>query len=232
MRPDPDIKIYEDLLHENYSQLNYERGLAAWFMRKSHQWSEKKYVREDHFSTVLEVGAGTGIHIQQVRHAFDQYIISDIDDRYLKTADVDDVSNFKIVVATEDATNLSFPDNSIDRLIAAHVLEHLPNPHLVLKEWHRVLKPGAAMTILLPCDPGIAWRLGRCLGTRPKDLELAIEYDYWMAREHINSITNLVSLIRYYFDDLEENWLPSLIPNIDINLFYICHIRVSKTRIF
>ncbi len=226
MRQDPDQQTYGDSLYESYNQLNYEKGIAAWFMRKSHQWSEKKYSKDNHFSKVLEVGAGTGAHFQEVRHTFDQYIISDVDDQYLKRLQIKEPHTSKIIVATEDAAKLSFSENSIDRLIAAHVLEHLPNPHLVLKEWYRVLKPGAVMTILLPCDPGMAWRLGRNFGPRPKNLELRIEYDYWMAREHINSITNLISLIRYYFSDIEEIWRPSRIPNIDINLFYICHIAV------
>ena len=83
MRADPDPKANEDFLHKNYSRLNYERGLAAWFMRKGHRWSEKKYSQANHFSNVLEVGAGTGAHIQEVKHTFDRYIISDLDEEFL-----------------------------------------------------------------------------------------------------------------------------------------------------
>jgi ubiquinone/menaquinone biosynthesis C-methylase UbiE len=32
---------------------------------------------------------------------------------------------------------LSYADNSFDRLIAIHVLEHIYQPHLALKEWVR-----------------------------------------------------------------------------------------------
>ncbi len=53
MRQDPDQQTYGDSLYESYNQLNYEKGLAAWFMRKSHQWSEKKYSPDNHFSKVL-----------------------------------------------------------------------------------------------------------------------------------------------------------------------------------
>ena len=228
MRPEPDSENYQEMWHQHYADLNYGKGLAAWFMKQSHKWSEERYSEGNHFPIVLEVGAGTGIHIQHVRHSFDKYIVSDVDDRHLKQVIFDNQKNGEIIVAKENATNLSYPENSVDRLIAAHVLEHLPNPHLVLREWYRVLKHGAIMTLVLPCDPGLAWRVGRNFGPRAKDEKLGIPYDYWMAREHINSITNLGSLIRYYFEELEENWRPFFIPGSDLNLFYICHITIAK----
>jgi hypothetical protein len=47
-----------------------------------------------------------------------------------------------------------------------------------------------------------------------------------MAREHVNAINNLVSLVRYYFRNVSEEWLPFRIPSMDLNLFYVAHIRV------
>jgi ubiquinone/menaquinone biosynthesis C-methylase UbiE len=133
-------------------------------------------------------------------------------------------------IACEDATRLSFPDDSFDRVIAAHVLEHLPAPNLALREWVRVLRPGGVLTLVLPCDPGIAWRLGRRLGPRSRFERAGIAYDYWMAREHVSAIDKLVAYVRYFFADVEERWLPLRIPSIDVNLFYIAHARIPKER--
>jgi phosphatidylethanolamine/phosphatidyl-N-methylethanolamine N-methyltransferase len=129
-----------------------------------------------------------------------------------------------VAVAREDVTRLSFGDASFDRLIACHVLEHLYRPHEVLREWHRVLRRGGTMSILLPCDPGLMWRLGRSFGPRANAERSGIEYDYWMAREHVNPIGNLVTFIRYYFPAVRETWYPARIPSTDLNLFYLCHI--------
>lgn len=50
-----------------------------------------------------------------------------------------------------DAEHLeSIPDASFDFLIAAHVLEHLPNPIRALEEWCRVVKPGGLIYVVLP----------------------------------------------------------------------------------
>ena len=84
MRQDPDQQTYGNSLYESYNQLNYEKGLAAWFMRKIINGQRKKYSQDNHFSKVSEVGTGTGSHFQEVRHTFDQYIILDVDDQYLK----------------------------------------------------------------------------------------------------------------------------------------------------
>ena len=60
---------------------------------------------------------------------------------------------------------------------------------------------------------------------RHKAVAKGMDYDYVMAREHINSINNLVSLIQYYFEQTRERWYPFYLPSMDINLFYCCHIR-------
>src|SRR3546814_5800995 len=98
----------------------------------------------------------------------------------------------RLRLAREDATRLSLADGSVDRLIACHVLEHLHHPHDVLREWYRVLRKGGVLSILLPCDPGVLWRVGRMFGPRANAERAGIEYDYLMAREHVNPINNLV----------------------------------------
>jgi hypothetical protein len=47
-----------------------------------------------------------------------------------------------------------------------------------------------------------------------------------MAREHVNPINNLVAFVRHYFPDVRDQWLPLRVPSMDLNLFYIAHIRV------
>ena len=127
-----------------------------------------------------------------------------------------------------DACHLEFEDDGFDRLIATHVLEHLERPWEVLREWHRVVKPGGVISLILPCDPGLGWRLGRQLVARGKFVKAGMEYDYWMAREHINPINNLVALLRYYFPERQESWAPLRIPSMDLNLFYLAHLKVQK----
>lgn len=62
-----------------------------------------------------------------------------------------------------DAADLSqFPDSSIDRIYASHVLEHfhygIDNQLLrVLREWHRALKPGGKLMVGVPDLRTLCW---------------------------------------------------------------------------
>lgn len=227
MRPDPDPQAYQQRLDASYGARNYGGSLAARMMRRGHALLERPFDADAFFPTVVEVGAGAGEHFPQVRHRFDRYFLTDLNPVRLAVARAalpcDQAA--RVTVASEDARRLSFDDESVDRLIACHILEHLPDPHAVLREWHRVVRPGGVLSILLPCDPGLLWRTGRALGPRTAAKRAGIEYDYWMAREHVNGIGNLVTLIRYYFDAIDETWSPAKLPSVDLNLFYLCQIR-------
>lgn len=221
---EPDYSKYIDNWSKIYNEANYKSGLSSYFLSKSHAWAEEAFDKKNHFKDVLEVGGGNGQHVKHIRHTYDKYIISDLNVSMLENYQS---NNPKIKIEQQDATNLSYEDNSFDRLIATHVLEHLPSPHLVIREWVRVLRPGGILTILLPCDPGMAWRLGRFAIPKRIFEENGIDYYYMMAREHINPISNLQYLINYYFPKNKQVfWRPSYIPSIDANLFYICHIKV------
>jgi len=49
-----------------------------------------------------------------------------------------------------NANDLPFKDNSMDFIIALHILEHCAEPVFVLKEWLRVLKPGGKLGVVVP----------------------------------------------------------------------------------
>jgi SAM-dependent methyltransferase len=49
-----------------------------------------------------------------------------------------------------DAYRLPFPDASFDKVIAAEVLEHLPDDERAFAELDRVLKPGGALAVTVP----------------------------------------------------------------------------------
>lgn len=48
------------------------------------------------------------------------------------------------------AYSLPFEDASFDRVIAAEILEHLPEDGLAMAELHRVLKPGGLIAVTVP----------------------------------------------------------------------------------
>jgi SAM-dependent methyltransferase len=53
-------------------------------------------------------------------------------------------------VVNGDAVGLPFPDNTFDRIIAAEVLEHIPDDQAAMAELARVLKPGGTLAVTVP----------------------------------------------------------------------------------
>lgn len=220
---DPAWLRQRELFAAGYDEANYSSPLQRFIMGASHRLTERVIPATAHYGRVLEIGAGTGEHFPHVRHGFDEYVLSDIDPAALEVAKrkLSSQPSGTVRFDTVPTDGLPYPDDSFDRLIATHVLEHIYQPHLVLKEWSRVVKKGGVLSILIPTDPGLAWRLGRHLGPRRNALRRGIAYDYVMAREHVNPCNNLVALMRHYFPRRQERWWPTPIPSIDLNLFFL-----------
>jgi phosphatidylethanolamine/phosphatidyl-N-methylethanolamine N-methyltransferase len=227
---DPAWIDYQRRFAEVYDDLNYDRSLRGWAMRAGHRLAERGIEPATHYRHVLEVGAGSGEHAVCVRHGFERYTLLDAHPRVLEIARRRLGADPRFDFVAGDAARLDWPDRHFDRLIATHVLEHIAHPHRVLHEWARVVRDGGLLTVLIPTDPGIAWRLGRELGPRRDALRRGIAYDYVMAREHVNPCHNLVALLRHQFAERREAWWPLPVPAIDLNLFFVVNAVVRHPR--
>jgi len=87
------------------------------------------------------------------------------------------------------------------------------------------------ISIASPCDNGFLWRFGRYIlkKTYHKARGVSeVDYNYLMAKEHINTIFQIISVLKKKFDIQKELYLPFRIKIIDINLIHICHIIKKK----
>ena len=210
---------FETLWLGNYETANYGPSLSGRVLSWTHSIVETDTKLAEAYDTILELGVGTMAHFPTVRHGFSRYIASDHDPKvidWLETREWDD----RIEIQKLSGASLPFDNNSIDRLIATHVLEHVPDPVSALQEWVRVIRPGGVLSLILPCDPGLAWRFGRMLGPRRKAEQAGLPYDYYMSVEHVNAIFNLRSIIQHHFPNRRERWWPLRLPAPDINLIY------------
>ncbi|HSV41252.1 MAG TPA: methyltransferase domain-containing protein [Nocardioidaceae bacterium] len=119
---------------------------------------------------VLDMGCGAG------RHAFEMYRRGA--DVIAFDMDADELSNVSELFAAMreagevplgaeadikqgDALNLPFPDGEFDRIVAAEVLEHIPDDEGAIAELARVLRPGGTIAITVPrwLPEKICWAL-------------------------------------------------------------------------
>ena len=215
-------EVFKDLASKYHTHLY--TGLYGYAMRYCHRQLEN-FNREKKYSKVLEIGAGDAPHIDYLKHDYDEYFIAETSSYAIEL--YKEMKNIKVY--SYDGVNLPFEDNFFDRIIISQCLEHVNEPEKFLFEMMSKLKVGGILSISLPTDPGLLWRLGRLIikyFISKKTLNISKEeYEYINATEHINSIFNLISLIKYNFkNQIDESFLPFRIKLADLNLFYNVHI--------
>ena len=212
----------------HFKQKNYEEylynGFLGFLFKYQHKKLSPSYLRNK--EKILEIGPGFEPHIKFVKLKFSQYYCLEINTseelrEYYK-------NNFSdIIFDNYDGKKLNFPDNTFDRIIISHTLEHIPDFENFINEMLRVLKKGSFISIASPCDNGFLWRLGRFFLKktyhRAKGIK-EIDYDYIMAKEHINTIFQILSVLRKNYFIKKEIFLPFRLKIVDLNLIHICHI--------
>ncbi|GGO05159.1 methyltransferase [Microbispora rosea subsp. aerata] len=127
---------------------------------------------------VLDLGAGGGRHAFEVLRRGADVVAFDMDAAEMenvaamfaamdKEGEVPAGATGETVVG--DALDMPFPDASFDRVIAAEVLEHIPDDMAAMREIVRVLKPGGRAAITVPSflPERICWALSEDYHTAP-----------------------------------------------------------------
>ncbi len=215
-------KIFKKLT-SRYNNHAYT-GLMGYFMKKCHQDLERKNFPKK-IKKVLEIGAGDSPHYRFINHHYEKYFI--LETTKIKTSYYKD--NPKVISKKYNGKRIPYKNNFFDRIIISHCLEHINHPEHFLFEMMKKLKKGGILSISLPTDPGLLFRLGRfylkIFSIKKKYKITPLEFDYMNATEHVNSIFGLNSIIKYNFEgSLSESFIPFRIKSFDLNLFYNVHI--------
>lgn len=122
---------------------------------------------------ILDIGCGVG---HRVKRDGNEWVGLDISPQELATARrAHPYAEF----IEGDAQVLPFGAADFDRVQVYHLAEHLPDPRAMLREAHRVLKPGGIFEIEYPNGFGIEERFNRLAGR----LEHAPGWD-WTRYDH------------------------------------------------
>ena len=210
-------------LNSNFEKVNYS-GMSGYLFSLGHKNLEKNLEKSE-YKNVLEIGAGTEPQLKYINHKYNKYTVLEMSDYAIEHLQK---KYKKIHILKYDGVNLPFSDNSFDRIILSHCLEHIQNFEVFLEILMKKLKRGGVLSLSQPTDPGFLWRFGRYLrqAITLKDRKSREEYYYIMANEHINSVFNIFSVLKYkYKYKMKESYVPFKIKSLDFNLFYNVHIK-------
>ena len=219
-------------LHE---EIHYGREVG-WASNFYHKKLEK-FANSNKYSSVLEIGAGSGEHLSFVHHEFSKYYVTDIalptpTPDVIKLIDTYKINGISIILQVENAEKLTFESSTFERVVVSCVLHHLDRPLECLYELRRVAKNGGLVSIYIPSDPGMFYRILKHIfsGRAYRKFFSKQELDFLRNVEHRNHVASLSAMIRGVFSDdlVDVKTFPFFLTSWNTRLFQIWNITIMK----
>jgi phosphatidylethanolamine/phosphatidyl-N-methylethanolamine N-methyltransferase len=226
---DPEL-IVRDWYDNHYSQVSATAD-GSFFSTYMHRAMEHRFDEHDSFDRVLEVGGNRGEHVAFVRHRFSDYLLTDLYPPKLIPALAADP---RIRTEVCDVSDIPEPSGSFDRVIATCLLHHVDSPFKAAQEMRRVAAAGGNITILVPTDPGLAYRAGKALtsGREARRAGLGERHRLLGALDHPNHFSSIKEQLRHVFRDdrLSIDWRPWRVPSLSLNAFTVFTVTKSASE--
>jgi SAM-dependent methyltransferase len=206
-------ELADDFMKHWHEVLPQRFGIIENF---NHKYPLRHLPNEPRWRT-LELGAGIGAHLEFEPLERQDYHCIEL--REAMAAEIRRRFPSVSTVTGDCQKRIPFEDNYFDRIVAIHVLEHLPDLPSAIAEVHRVLKPNGIFSVVLPCDPGLAYELARKISAeRIFKARYRMPYRWFVRREHINSPAEILQVLKRHFSIFDKVYYPLGVPVMNANL--------------
>ena len=173
------------------------------------------------FRATLEIGAGLGEHIHYERLSPEQernYYALEL--RENMAAEIRKSFPRVQAIVGDCQARLDFPDGFFDRVIAVHVLEHLPNLPAAIREAHRLVnKATGQFLVVIPTEGSPAYGFARKISAeRVYRKHYGGDYAWFYRREHINVPAEILEELAPWFTVEARSYFPLKVPFVWCNL--------------
>ncbi|HEY8749338.1 MAG TPA: methyltransferase domain-containing protein [Tepidisphaeraceae bacterium] len=173
------------------------------------------------FHRTLEIGAGLGEHLDYEKLTPEQERDYYAVELRQNMTDALQARFPRIKAVTGDCQQrLDFPDAHFDRILAVHVLEHLPDLPAAIREMYRLCdKSTGVFSVVIPCEGSLAYTLARRISAqRIFEKRYNQSYRWFIEREHINLPHEILAELRPYFTIEQRSFFPIPLPIVAGNL--------------
>jgi hypothetical protein len=187
--------------------------------RFNHSYSVKTAPPD--FRRTLEIGAGLGEHLAYERLTPEReqnYYTLEL--RENRSAVIRRRFPRVQTIIGDCQERLPFEDGAFDRVLAIHVLEHLPNLPATAREVYRLCdKQRGVLSVVIPCEGGLAYGLARRVSAqRLFEQRYKMSYKWVIEREHVNRPREIFEELAPYFTTAHRTFFPLRVPLIFCNL--------------
>lgn len=211
-------KIRDDFMrhwHEKLGSTNAFKAIEIFNHRYSVVHSAPSFV------STLEIGAGLGAHLEFEKLTPLQrknYVALELRENMLEQLHkrFPDVQTY----LGDCQKRLNFLDNHFDRIVAVHVLEHLPDLPAAAWEIYRLCnKDHGILSVVIPCEGGLAYLLARQISAkRIFEQRYKQKYDWFVDHEHLSVPCEIFQVLEHYFEISHKQYFPFNVPVLDANL--------------
>lgn len=209
---DEQRRIRDDFMHHWHEVLPQRYGVIERF---NHGWPA---ARARAGERTLEIGAGLGEHIEYESVVTpERYHVVELRS---EMADALAQRHPEVTVVTGDCQRrLPYDDATFDRVLAIHVLEHLPDLPAALAEARRLLRPDGRLVAVIPCESGLAYSLARRISAqRVFERRYKMSYRWFIESEHVNVPSEIIEELQRLFRVSRRRFFPLALPSVQINL--------------
>jgi len=178
---------------------------------------------------ILEIGPGPTSAIREIMAPADAYSCCEQDPHFCEALrkKLPDAQ----VICADIQVRLPIDDHSFDRIVAAHLLEHLPNLPAALEEVTRLLHPGGAFDVVIPCEGSPLYTLGRLFSSaRTFRKHFGSGFFEMMRVEHVNTAREIISELRTRFVVEFERYYPVPSRRFGASLNLLAGVRLRNRQ--